>query len=267
MTTMDLAEIATSVRRALPDILVALDFDGTLAPIVPDPKDSRPVAGTTDALAALTRRGATVAVITGRDAQTVVRLGGLEDVPGVLVEGIYGIEQWQSGTLTTPPEPESMQRVRAELPKALADGDPALWIEDKRLSLVVHARKAADPEAALEHVRPAIERLAQDLGLEPHPGKGVVELRLPGYDKAGALRRLVDEAKPRAVLFVGDDVGDLPAFAEAKALRRAGTPAYGIAVGSTEAPDVLDAADLHVESPEAVVALLRSIGQDETAAS
>jgi trehalose 6-phosphate phosphatase len=267
MSTMDLDGITAALRQALPDLLVALDFDGTLAPIVTDPEKSRPVAGTTDALARLTGKGATVVVITGRDARTVVRLGGLDAVPGLLVEGIYGIEQWQSGQLSTPPEPDSIDRLREELPKVLKQGDPALWIEDKRLSLVVHARKAADPDAALDEVRPGIERVAADLGFELHPGKGILELRLPGYDKAGALRRLVDETKPRAVLFAGDDVGDLPAFAEIRALRDDGIPGYGIAVTSTEAPDVLDAADVHVDSPQAVVALLQKIAQDDTASS
>jgi trehalose 6-phosphate phosphatase len=206
-------------------------------------------------------------VITGRDARTVVRLGGLDAVPGLLVEGIYGIEQWQSGELTSPPEPESIRRLRSELPAVPEDGDPALWIEDKRLSLVVHARKAADPDAALERVRPAIERVAAQLGFEPHPGKGILELRLPGFDKAGALRKLVEEAQPAAVLFAGDDVGDLPAFAEIRALREDGRTAYGVAVSLSEARDIVDAADLHVETPEAVVALLERIGQDDTASS
>jgi trehalose 6-phosphate phosphatase len=264
---VDLDMIAAAVRDALPDVLVALDFDGTLAPIVADPSQSRPVSGATDALARLARRGATVAVITGRDANTVVRLGGLDAVPGILVEGIYGIEQWQSGNLTTPDEPESIARLRAELPAAIEDGDPALWIEDKRLSLVVHARRTADPDAALQQVQPRIQKIAEELGLEVHPGKDVVELRLPGYDKAGALRRLAEDARPRAVLFAGDDVGDVPAFAEIKTLREEGTLAYGVAVRSTDAPGVLDAADVHVDGPEAVVALLRAIGQDDTASS
>jgi trehalose 6-phosphate phosphatase len=160
-----------------------------------------------------------------------------------------------------------VQRLRRDLPGVLDGGDPALWIEDKRLSLVVHARKAADPDRALRQVAPAIDRLAGELGLDVHPGKGVLELRLPGYDKAGALRRLLERSSPRAVLFAGDDVGDVPAFAAARELRGSGLAAYGVAVRATDAPDVLDAADVHVDTPEDVVALLRSIAQPETASS
>jgi trehalose 6-phosphate phosphatase len=116
-------------------------------------------------------------------------------------------------------------------------------------------------------VAPAIDRLAGELGQDVHPGKGVLELRLPGYDKAGALRRLLERSSPRAVLFAGDDVGDVPAFAAARELRGSGLAAYGVAVRATDAPDVLDAADVHVDTPEDVVALLRSIAQPETASS
>src|SRR5947209_4848174 len=82
------ADIVGSLREVMPDVLVATDFDGTLAPIVVDPQQSRPVDGAIDALAALAAAGARVAVITGRDAGTVVRLGGLDRVPALTVAGL-----------------------------------------------------------------------------------------------------------------------------------------------------------------------------------
>lgn len=251
--------VIAAVRSCLPDVLVAVDFDGTLAPLVTDPQASRPVSGTVEALRALAATGAQVAVITGRDARTVLRLGGLDGVRGIVVAGLYGIETWQDGALTTPDTPQQIAALRERLPLLLADGraDPDLWIEDKRLSLVVHGRRAADPEAALETVREPVAHLADELGLDVHPGRDVLELRLPGYDKAGALRRLAGDRK--GVLYVGDDLGDLPAFAEIRRLRAAGRTAYGVGVLSSGAQGIADAADVHVADPQAAVELLKRL--------
>ena len=253
--------LAERLRPLLDGALVALDFDGTLAPIVADPQAARPLPGAGAAVTALARRGARIAVVTGRDAATAVWLSGLQDVPGLVVAGLYGAEVWRAGTLDTPPEPPELAALRASLPAAVA-AEPALWIEDKRLSLVVHARRAADPEAALAAVTSQVQRLADDLGLEAHPGRNVLELRLPGFDKAGAVRRLLDAAAPTAVLYAGDDVGDLPAFALMRDLRAAGTPAWGVCAASDEAPDVAAAADLAVDGPAGVLALLLALARD-----
>lgn len=257
MVLVDIPALIATLGGNLDRALIAVDFDGTLAPIVPDPDDSRPAPGAVGALRRLAERGARIAVVTGRDARTVVRLGGLDAVPGIVVAGLYGAERWHDGTLTTLPEPDELHRLRAELPPLVHD---PLWIEDKRLSLVVHGRKAADPEAALDPVRDAVTELGERLGLDVHPGRGVLELRLPGYDKGGALRQLVAEIEPTAVLFIGDDVGDVPAFEAVTDLRAAGRAAYSVAVVSAEAaPEVAATADVRVNEPGDVVALLQAL--------
>jgi trehalose 6-phosphate phosphatase len=254
---MQVAELIASVRPHLDGALIATDFDGTLAPLQREPEDSRPVEGTIGVLTALAECGAQLAVITGRDARTVVRLGGLDAVPGLIVAGVYGAETWSAGELSTPDTPQAMEALRDRLPGALHGADPAVWIEDKRLSLVVHARRAADPEAALAAVRDPVSALGDELGLEVHPGSGVLELRLPGYDKAAALATLA-EGRP-TVLFLGDDRGDLPAFRQVKVLREAGTRAWGVGVLSSGADGINDAADVTVEDPAAAVDLLRAL--------
>ena len=256
---MDSAELVRALRTALPDVLVAVDFDGTLAPLVPDPETSSPVAGAVDALAELAGQGAHIAVITGREARTVVRLGGLDRIPGVVVAGLYGLERWHAGELDTPQATAELQALQDRLPELLADNgaDPAVWIEDKRLSLVVHARRAVDPDAALAPLTAPIQALADELGLEMHPGRDVLELRVPGYDKAGALRELAGEHA--GVLYLGDDLGDLPAFAEIRRLRAEGRTAYSIAVLSSGVPDVVGAADLEVPEPADAVEVLRAL--------
>lgn len=259
MAFVELDDLIDELRAALPDVLVAVDFDGTLAPLVADPQQSRPVPGAVAALTALARTGAQVAVVTGRDAHTAVRLGELAAVPGIVVAGLYGVETWRDGELVTPETPPPMAELRRRLPELLESerAHPAVWIEDKRLSHVVHGRRADDPDAALAPLRQPISALADDLGLELHPGRDVLELRLPGYDKAGALRRLADDH--RGVLYLGDDLGDLPAFAEVRAMRERGRAAWSVGVLSSQVSDVADSADVCVPSPVEVVALLHRL--------
>lgn len=254
---MDASELIAALRPVVSDTLIATDFDGTLAPLATDPQDSRPVAGAVQTLRSLAERGARVAVITGRDARTALRLGGLDHVPGITVAGLYGLETWTDGQLSTMDEPESIARLRERLPAVVTAGDPDVWIEDKRLSLVVHARRAADPDAALAQLRAAVEALGAELGLEVHPGADVLELRLPGYDKAGVLTRLVGDL--RSVLFLGDDVGDLPAFEEIRRMRAAGVTAYGVGVLSSGVSGIESAADVHVPDPDAAADLLAQL--------
>ncbi|WP_375503731.1 trehalose-phosphatase [uncultured Jatrophihabitans sp.] len=251
---MDVDELVAEFRPRLRGALVATDFDGTLAPLTRDPEDSRPVEGAVEALAALAGLGAAVAVITGRDAQTVLRLSGLQAVPGLTVAGMYGIETWSAGELTTPDTPDPITALRERLPAVLAGGDPDIWIEDKRLSLVVHARRAADPDAALAEVDSGVRALAAELALEVHPGSQVLELRLPGFDKAAALARLAEGAT--AALYLGDDLGDLPAFDEISRLRSAGTPAWSVGVLSSGADGIATAVDVTLADPPATVELL-----------
>jgi trehalose 6-phosphate phosphatase len=241
--------------------LVALDYDGVLAPIVDDPDQAVPAPGAIETLRRLAGRVGTLAVVTGRPAEVVVRLGGLDSVPGLCVEGQYGAEHWVAGRLTTPDDPAEVVEARPALPAALAEAgaDPGVWVEDKRLALVVHTRRTRDPDGELDRLRPALERFAARYGLEPHLGKMVMELRPPGFDKGGVLRRLAEDRAPAAVLFAGDDVGDLPGFGAVEQLREAGTPGLTVASASAEAVEVARAADVAVDGPAGVVELLNRL--------
>jgi trehalose 6-phosphate phosphatase len=251
-------EIVAGLHERRSSALIALDFDGTLAPLVPDPSRSRLVDGVRPALDALAAAGARVAVVTGRDAATVVELSGLADLPGLDVEGIYGAQRWHDGRLDSMDEPAEIAHLRDRLPPLVESVDD-VWIEDKGLSLVVHARKADDPAAAIEALRADVSALAEELGLEVHPGRDVLELRIPGYDKGGALTRLVERYQPAAVLYVGDDVGDLPAFDVIRQLREDGTPAWAGGITSADVPEVAEHADLALVDPADVAMLLGDI--------
>lgn len=100
--------------------LVALDYDGVLAPIVANPDEAVPAPGAVETLRRLAGRVGTLAVVTGRPAAVVVELGGLDSVPGLRVEGQYGAEHWAAGELTTPEDPPAVVAARAALPDVLA---------------------------------------------------------------------------------------------------------------------------------------------------
>jgi trehalose 6-phosphate phosphatase len=246
--------------------VVALDFDGTLAPIVADPEQARAHPDAVPALAALAPHVRSVAVVTGRPAQAAVRHGGFAGVPRLghlVVLGHYGAERWDAatGTLSTPDPHPGVEAVRAELPGVLAGTSAArgAWIEEKGFALAVHTRRAADPATALEALRAPLGDLAARHGLTVEPGRLVLELRPPGMDKGVALTRYVREVGAASVLYAGDDLGDLPAFAAVERLRSGGLPGLLVCSGSTEVTELADRADLVVDGPEGVVALLSGL--------
>src|SRR5215468_4196205 len=192
--------------------LIAVDFDGTLAPIVPDPEQARALPAAVDALRELTPLIGTMAVITGRPALTAVEYGFLDQVPGIVVLGHYGRQRWQNGSLDAPPPPPGLAVARERLPALLAAAaaPDGTWVEDKSDAVAVHTRRADDPEAALERVREPLLRLAAETGLRAEPGRLVIELRPDGSDKGIALTALAAERPRSAVMFCGDDLGDRP---------------------------------------------------------
>ncbi len=241
--------------------LAALDFDGTLSPIVDDPAAARAHAGAVDALRRLAPVLGTVAVITGRPALAAVQLGGLDRVPGLIVLGHYGRQRWEAGRLTSPPAPPGVAVARERLPAVLAEaGAPeGTWTEDKGDALAVHTRRAADPGEALERLRGPLADLAARTGLTVEPGRMVIELRPPGSDKGEALKRLARQRAAAAVMYCGDDLGDEPAFRAVAELRGEGVPGLAVCSGSTEVSALAELADLVVDGPDGVVELLDAL--------
>jgi len=241
--------------------LIALDYDGTLSPIVRDPGAAYAHPGAVRALRGLTAAVGTLAVITGRPAEQAVQLGGLDGVPGIIVLGHYGWERWEGGTLSSPPAPPGVATARRDLPGVLASaGAPeGTRIEDKGHAVAVHTRGTADPEAALGRLRGPLEALADRTGLAVEPGRLVIELRPRGTDKGTALAGLAGQREARSVMFCGDDLGDLAAFAAVRALRRDGVPGLTVCSGSPESARLAAEADLVVDGPDGVAALLAAL--------
>ncbi|WP_055546590.1 trehalose-phosphatase [Streptomyces sp. NBRC 110028] len=246
--------------------VVGVDFDGTLADIVPDPDQARAHPGAVPALSALGPRLRSLAVITGRPAEVAVRYGGFADSgapANLVVLGLYGAERWDasSHTVRAPEAHPGIAAVRSELPGVLeANGAwQGTWTEDKGRAVAVHTRRTEDPQAAFDQLRAPLHALAKRHGLIVEPGRLVLELRPPGMDKGVALLEYVRETSAGAVLYAGDDLGDLAAFAAVERLRKEGVPGLLVCSGSTEVTELAERADVVVDGPAGVVALLEAL--------
>jgi trehalose 6-phosphate phosphatase len=195
------AALAQFVRH---DTLIVLDYDGTLAPIVPHPPDARMRESTRGLLHAVARR-LPVVVLSGRARNEALRL--LEGAPLLEVIGSHGVE-----APGMPPVRfvERVARWRSRLAQHLRPL-AGVAIEDKQYSLAVHYRHAGDPAAARHEIELAASQLegARLLG-----GKAVVNI-VPreGPDKGAALQSVRKRLGCARALFVGDDDTDEDAFA------------------------------------------------------
>lgn len=252
-----------AIRENPAGAVLGFDFDGTLAPIVADPASARAHPDAAPALARLAPLVGSLLIVTGRPAAVAVEYGGFDGIDGLVVLGQYGLERWESGALTVPEPPPGVAEARAKLPGVLAaaGAPPETFVEDKGQALAVHTRRCAEPQVALDRLRSILAALAERTGLSVEPGRFVLELRPPGMDKGKALRSFIDDrgSRPSAVLFAGDDLGDLAAFDAVDALRAEGVPGVLVCSGSTEVTALAGRADLVVDGPAGVVDLLGSL--------
>jgi trehalose 6-phosphate phosphatase len=231
---------------------------------VSQPEDAAPEPGAIDVLRELAGKVGTLAVISGRPIEGLLGLGGLEAVPGIRLLGHYGLERWYDGTTTSPESTASIDTARDRLASLLAGAADGVRVEDKKHSLVVHTRNAAAPAEELDRLGPPLLELAAELGLEAVPGRFVIELRPPGIDKGVALRELIETVGARTVVYLGDDLGDLPAYAVIEELSAAGAivgmTVASVAPGDPDVPaEPAERADAVLGGPTAVVAWLAGI--------
>lgn len=199
-------------RRALCDFaarapLCLFDFDGTLAPLAPDPSGVLLPPALQRQLQALQQR-VPVGVVTGRSLDDI--RGRLDFRPDYLV-GNHGLE----GVPGSHDERAALARIcsrwRDAMAQHIASVDPAIWLEDKRYSLSLHYLNARDHDEA----RAALERLFGRLQPAPRviPGKCIYSLLPDGHgDKGQAVRQLLRFTQRDCALYVGDDVTDEDVF-------------------------------------------------------
>jgi trehalose-phosphatase len=251
--------------------LLAVDFDGTLAPFAVEPAAARPLAGSVAALERLAGAatggagaGTRVALVSGRPISGLPR--ELVALPVSLV-GEHGWERRAGpfhGADGGAAELVALDPAVAErLRRAAEEAEPLLRparIERKRTGVVVHTR-ALDPETARAAERRARElflRLPADAGLELRPIAGGVELRARGRDKGTALAELAagfDRAP--AIVYLGDDETDEDAFRAAR--ERGG---WGVLVGAARPTS----ARARLDGPAQVAHFLAEWAEREAAA-
>jgi trehalose 6-phosphate phosphatase len=254
------------------EVVVGLDFDGTLSPIVEDPHQAMIHADAPETLAALAAEVRAVVVITGRPARQVVELGHLEQLADALPEGArlgvmgqYGHERWDSSSreFTSPEPPPGLATFREELPGLLAaqDADDAL-VEEKGLAIAVHTRGLPHAQETFDRLGETLGEAAERHGLTLEPGRLVLEVRAPGMHKGLAVRAALEEHHGQGVVFVGDDLGDLEAFEAVRSLRDEGLPALLVCSSSDEQEALAELADVVVAGPSGVVELLTAFIAD-----
>ena len=238
--------------------MLLFDLDGTLAAIVDDPAEARPRPGVVERLVLLSTRYRRVGVVSGRPVSFLTR-----HLPASLfLSGLYGMETSDElgATVVDPAFSRYLEPVAAVVAAArearLSDVALAeMEVEDKVLSVTLHYRSSpglAQSVEALAHT------LAQRHGLTVRAARMSVEVHPPvEADKGSVVQHLVTaEPDVDAVLFVGDDVGDLPAFEALGALSEGGVQTMAIAVESTEIdPRLRRRADLVIREDEVVTLL------------
>jgi trehalose 6-phosphate phosphatase len=265
-TTVGQAAMAAIIEHPT-DTLLALDFDGTLAPIVEDPELAYADPAAVAALARLGGLLGWIVLITGRPAAVAVRLGGFRGLAGLdslIVLGQYGVERWDAATDTfrLPTEPDAIAAVMDEIRPILEAHDAtAARIEHKGRAIAVHTRGLDGPVETLRLLSGPLADLARRHGLVVEPGRQVLEIRAPGTDKGKALRSIVAETVTRQVIFAGDDLGDLPAFQAVLQLRDQGIPGLLVCSASTEEKALEEISDLLLDGPAGVAAWLTALAE------
>jgi len=184
-------------------VLLAFDFDGTLAPIVADRDDAqmRPESAKLfEQVCALYP----CAVISGRGrADVEARLGNAKVR---YVVGNHGLEPGGS----MPEFEEEIVATRALLEVALK-GVQGIDLEDKRYSLAIHYRRARTKRASRDAILAAVKALPTSMRVVP--GKLVINIvpaRAP--NKGDALLELRQLERADVAFYVGDDVTDEDVF-------------------------------------------------------
>ncbi len=205
------AEVVAAVASAPPPQLIALDVDGTLAPLVPRADQAALLPGAAQAIATLAEEGVAVAVVSGRGLDNLRRQFPWPE--GLRLIASDGVED-----STMPPvglsaeERQRLHAVRTLAEKASAKV-PGTWVETKAASVAFHYREARS--ASIGSV--AAQRLGEHLnridGVWLRRGHLVLEASVRELSKGEALGRIRGELGVASVVYVGDDETDEEAFA------------------------------------------------------
>lgn len=247
----DVEASLTLAAQAGRPVLVVLDFDGTLAPIVSRPDRVRVPAPTLRSLRRAARMsGIRIATLSARPMRDLARY---LPVPGMLRVAQYGLEGGDA------PGARRLRSFRAGVAtlrgwlEPVAAAVRGARIEDKRLTIAVHYRDVEPRRrGALVRALSRVAARAARLGFHVERGWRVLDFVPARYDKGRALRMLRRRVRPAVTFYFGDTAGDEPAFA---ALGRSDFPVR-VGAGPTAAP-------YRVRGPEDVARFLRALVTNE----
>lgn len=196
-------------------LLVALDFDGTLAPEVDDPEQARALPEARAAVLRLAELPDTrVALVSGRALASLIGVSALPD--RVLLVGSHGIEL----RLDNPDDSVTLNTaefarvdVLGEVLGEVADSFDQVWLEPKPAGFALHTRLASEHLSRIAHLVARSETAAELDDLTVRSGKNVLEFSVRSTTKGEAVQHLRVYTDATAVFYAGDDVTDEDAFA------------------------------------------------------
>ncbi|GHD79070.1 trehalose 6-phosphatase [Salinibacterium amurskyense] len=212
MTYSTASEIEAAIEQLVTarTLLIALDFDGTLAPEVDDPLEARAIPAAQEQLLRMLDFADTrLALVSGRAIDSLEHVAHLGD--RVLFGGSHGLEyRLDEGDSPLPMSAENtaaLERLDA-LMHELADSAEGAWVELKPAGRALHVRMTS-AEDAERLTNEAVTRVETDIpGLTTRFGKNIVEFAIHDADKGDAIKRLRDYTGADAVFFAGDDTTD-----------------------------------------------------------
>ena len=229
-----------------------LDVDGTIVEFAPTPDSVRVSDELIDSLASLDERlGGALAFVSGRPIE---QLDGLFAPLKLRASGVHGgeIRFEPEGAITTLSQKQLPDEIWVDLQRLIADF-PGAFAENKRFSFAVHYRFA---NASAIEIRAALQRFIRartDAVLELSPSHLVYEIKIPGFDKGGAIERFMTHQPfaGRMPIFVADDAVDQPGVDKVTEL---GGVAYSVGVA-------LSGVSGGFSQPKAVLAWLERLGR------
>lgn len=205
-----LRELARTKR-----LLVALDFDGTLAPEVDDPEKARALPESrTAVLRLLAMPNTRVALVSGRALRSLEAVADLPD--STLLVGSHGIEirlDSPDTQLTLDTAEMKQVDVLSTVLGEVADAVDQVWLEPKPAGFALHTRLATDHNSRVAHLVARSEATAEVAALTIREGKNVLEFSVRSTTKGEAVEHLRRYTAADAVFYAGDDVTDEDAFA------------------------------------------------------
>lgn len=251
-------EATDAVRRvaASDRLLVALDFDGTLAPLEDEPMRARALPSAIVAIERLAELpGTSVALVSGRMLADLVIIAEHTDDSPIHLAGSHGAEFWHPAGTPAPTRPmadDVAERAAADALVATAQDAvaeiPGAWIEPKAYGFAIHTRLADD-----EGTRIAQDRIDELVATRAprwrrRVGRDLLEYAWRHEGKDTAIEALRELVAATSVLFAGDDVTDEDALAAL------GEGDLGVRVGPGET-----AATLRVPDAAALADLLDAV--------